>query len=114
MGAQKIVLASSVCVYGVMFAEGDVDFPSFPGEESLDVDPMDTYSISKLCCVKVGKGFARRFRVDVYALKIGAVIAPEEYEESFSSYVGSPSNWKVCGLVVLRCEGFGSDLYLMC
>ncbi len=97
LGMKKIVLASSVCVYGVTFAEGDIDFPSFPIDESLEIDPMDTYSISKVCCERIGKGFARRFGVDIYALRIGAVIAPEEYKESFSSYVGSPSDWKVHG-----------------
>jgi nucleoside-diphosphate-sugar epimerase len=48
LGVQKIIIASSVSTYGVTYAQGDVDYPSFPIEEDLDVDPMDTYAISKV------------------------------------------------------------------
>ncbi len=93
-GIKKIIIASSVCVYGVTFAEGDVDFPSFPIDESLDVSPMDTYSISKLCCENIARGFAQRFGVDIYVLRVGAIVAPEEYGEVFRGYVENPKDWK--------------------
>ncbi|KAL2854014.1 hypothetical protein BJX68DRAFT_264765 [Aspergillus pseudodeflectus] len=96
-GIKKIILASSVCVYGVTYADGDINFPSFPVDEEIDVNPMDIYALSKVCGEKTGRSFARRFGVDVYALRIGAVIAPEEYQTAFSSYVQDPARWKVHG-----------------
>jgi nucleoside-diphosphate-sugar epimerase len=124
MGVKKIVIASSVCVYGVTFAEGDIDFPSFPVDESLDVNPMDTYSISKLCCENIARGFARRYGVDIYVLRIGAVVAPEEYGEVFRGYVENPKDWKghgwsyidardlgqICSLCVSK-DGLGFQIF---
>ncbi|KAG4414909.1 hypothetical protein IFR04_011932 [Cadophora malorum] len=98
LGIRKVIIASSVCVYGATFAEGDVDFPSFPIDEDIDCNPTDTYSISKLCGERVARGFARRFGIDVYALRIGALIAPGEYQtDVFKTYVERPEEWKVHG-----------------
>ena len=98
LGIRKIIVASSVCVYGVTYAEGDIDFPSFPIDEDIDCNPTDTYSISKLCGERVARGFARRFGTDIYALRIGALIAPEEYQtDVFNAYVERPEEWKVHG-----------------
>ncbi|CEN60755.1 hypothetical protein ASPCAL03188 [Aspergillus calidoustus] len=97
LGIKKIVLASSICVYGVTYADGDVDFPSIPVDEEVDVNPMDVYSLSKVCSERIGSSFARRFGVDVYALRIGPVIAPDEYEKAFASYASDPARWKVHG-----------------
>jgi nucleoside-diphosphate-sugar epimerase len=98
LGIRKVIIASSVCVYGVTFAEGDVDFPSFPIDEETDVNPTDTYSISKSCGERVARGFARRFGIDIYVLRIGALIAPEEYKtDAFRAYVERPEEWKVHG-----------------
>ena len=43
------MIASSETTYGVCFAEGDKDFHSFPLEEDYDIDPMDSYGLSKVC-----------------------------------------------------------------
>lgn len=95
---KKIVTASSLTVYGVSFAEGDVEYPSFPVDEEVDANPMDTYAISKVCGERVARGFARRFGCDIYVLRIGAVIAPHEYKgETFESYVETPDKWAVHG-----------------
>ncbi|KAL2203674.1 NAD(P)-binding protein [Sarocladium strictum] len=97
LGIKSIVLASSICVYGVTYAEGDMDFEAFPVEETSDPTPMDTYALSKLCSEKTARGLAVRFGVDIYALRIGAVIAPHEYQSMFQSYVNEPAKWKVHG-----------------
>ncbi|KAK0111154.1 hypothetical protein ONS95_001531 [Cadophora gregata] len=98
LGIPKIIIASSVCVYGVTFGEGDVDFTSFPIDEEIDVNPTDTYSISKLCGERIARGFARRFGTDIYALRIGALITPEEYKtDVFNAYIEKPEEWKVHG-----------------
>tara|TARA_R110002003_G_scaffold214_21_gene16157 strand:+ start:29069 stop:29539 length:471 start_codon:yes stop_codon:yes gene_type:complete len=60
-------------------------------EETLDVNPMDTYAISKLCGERVARGFARRFNADIYALRIGNVIEPHEYARDFPKYVADPA-----------------------
>lgn len=92
LGIQKIIIASSETTYGVCFAQGDVDYHSFPLEEDYDVDPMDTYATSKLCGERCARSFARRFAgVDIYALRIGNVIEPHEYEPNFPEYVNNPS-----------------------
>jgi nucleoside-diphosphate-sugar epimerase len=49
LGVKKIIVASSETTYGVCFAQGDVDYHSFPLEEDYDVDPMDSYALSKIC-----------------------------------------------------------------
>ena len=98
LGIRKIIIASSVTVYGVAFAQGDTNFPSFPIHEDLDVNPTDTYAIAKLCGERIARGFAARFGVDIYILRIGRVIEPEEYDkEIFYSYVHEPALWKVHG-----------------
>src|SRR5262245_36091333 len=48
LGVRKIVIASSETVYGVCFAEGERDFSSFPVDEDSDVDPTDSYGLSKV------------------------------------------------------------------
>lgn len=97
LGVSKIILASSVCVYGPTFAHGHIDFDSFPIDEQCDPNPMDDYSLSKLCAERVARGYARKYGIDIYCLRIGAVIGPAEYEEQFASYRNHPEDWNVHG-----------------
>ncbi|AUX75987.1 MULTISPECIES: NAD-dependent epimerase/dehydratase family protein [Sinorhizobium] len=80
LGIRKIIVASSETTYGVCFAEGHRDFHSFPLEEDYDVDPMDSYGLSKVVNEKTARAFAERSGFDIYALRIGNVIEPHEYE----------------------------------
>ena len=68
LGVRKVIIASSETTYGVCFAEGDKDFHSFPLEEDYDVDPMDSYGLSKVCNEKTARAFAMRYKADIYAL----------------------------------------------
>jgi len=86
---RKIVIASSETTYGVCFAEGDKDFHCFPLEEDYDVDPMDSYGLSKLVNEKTARAFAMRYGADIYALRIGNVIEPHEYGP-FKTYAENP------------------------
>ena len=79
LGVRKVIIASSETTYGVCFAEGDKDFHSFPLEEDYDIDPMDSYGLSKVCNEKTARAFAMRYGADIYALRIGNVIEPHEY-----------------------------------
>jgi UDP-glucose 4-epimerase len=79
LGIRKIVIASSETTYGVCFAEGDRDYHRFPLTEDYDCDPMDSYGLSKLVNEKTARAFAMRSGADIYALRIGNVLAPEDY-----------------------------------
>ena len=89
LGVKKIVIASSETTYGVCFAEGDKDFHSFPLEEDYDIDPMDSYGLSKVCNEKTARAFAMRYGADIYALRIGNVIEPHEYGQ-FRHFAANP------------------------
>ncbi|KAF2139234.1 uncharacterized protein K452DRAFT_254446, partial [Aplosporella prunicola CBS 121167] len=125
LGVKKIVIASSETVYGVCFAQGNADYHAFPLEEdSYDCDPMDTYALSKLCGERVARGFTRRFGVDIYALRIGNVVEPHEYERDFPRYLKDPgcrkrNAWsyidardlgQMCDLAV-RKDGLGFQIF---
>jgi nucleoside-diphosphate-sugar epimerase len=93
LGVRKIVIASSETTYGVCFAEGDKDFHSFPLEEGYDVDPMDSYGLSKVVNEKTARAFAMRYGIDIYALRIGNVIEPHEYDR-FPGFLADPPSRK--------------------
>ena len=58
----RSIIASSETTYGVCFAEGDKDFHQFPLEEDYDIDPMDSYGLSKVVNEKTARAFAMRYR----------------------------------------------------
>jgi nucleoside-diphosphate-sugar epimerase len=94
LGVKKIITASSETTYSVCFSEGDTDYNSFPLEEDYDVNPMDSYALSKVCGERTARTFARRFGADIYVLRIGNVIEPHEYERDFPRHVGQPMTRK--------------------
>ena len=89
LGVRKVIIASSETTYGVCFAEGDKDFHGFPLEEDYDIDPMDSYGLSKVVNEKTARAFAMRYGADIYALRIGNVIEPHEYDR-FPAFVADP------------------------
>ena len=93
LGIRKIVVASSETTYGVCFAEGDKDFHRFPLEEDYDSDPMDSYGLSKVLNEKTARAFAMRSGADIYALRIGNVIEPHEYD-MFPAFLADPMSRK--------------------
>ena len=93
LGIRKIIVASSETTYGVCFAEGDKDYHSFPLEEDYDVDPMDSYGLSKVVNEKTARAFAMRTGADIYALRIGNVIEPHEYG-LFPAFIADPASRK--------------------
>jgi UDP-glucose 4-epimerase len=93
LGIRKIIIASSETTYGVCFAEGDKDFHHFPLDEDYDIDPMDSYGLSKLVNEKTARAFAMRSGADIYALRIGNVIEPHEYDR-FPAFIADPLSRK--------------------
>jgi UDP-glucose 4-epimerase len=93
LGVRKIVIASSETTYGVCFADGDKDYACFPLEEDYPVDPMDSYGLSKVVNERTAHAFALRTGADVYALRIGNVIEPHEYDR-FPGFLADPMSRK--------------------
>lgn len=93
LGVRKVIIASSETTYGVCFAEGDKDYHGFPLEEDYDSDPMDSYGLSKVVNEKTARAFAMRYGADVYALRIGNVIEPQDYAK-FPAYLDNPMSRK--------------------
>ena len=90
LGIRKIIIASSETTYGICFSDGKTNPKVLPLEEDYDVDPMDSYGLSKLVNEKTAKSFQRRSGFDIYALRIGNVIEPHEYAELFPHYLKNP------------------------
>ncbi len=90
LGIKKIIIASSETTYGICFSDGQTDPKSLPLEEDYDVDPMDSYGLSKVVNEKTARSFQRRSGFDIYALRIGNVIEPHEYAELFPHYFKNP------------------------
>lgn len=90
LGIKKIIIASSETTYGICFSDGETDPHSLPLEEDYDVDPMDSYGLSKVVNEKTARSFQRRSGVDIYALRIGNVIEPHEYAELFPKFFKNP------------------------
>ena len=93
LGIRKVIVASSETTYGVCFAEGDKDYHSFPLDESYDSDPQDSYGLSKVVNEKTARAFAMRYGADIYALRIGNVISPEDYA-NFAGFMANPPSRK--------------------
>ena len=124
LGVRKVIVASSETTYGVCFAEGHRDFKQFPLEEDYDVDPMDSYGLSKVVNEQTARAFHLRTGADIYALRIGNVIEPHEYEQDFPKYLADPSlrkriAWSYIdardlGQIVMRCvetDGLGFQVF---
>jgi len=92
LGIEKIILASSETTYGICFSEGKTNPHSLPLEEDYDVDPMDSYGLSKVVNENTARSFQRRSGFDIYALRIGNVVEPHEYAELFPQYLSNPES----------------------
>jgi nucleoside-diphosphate-sugar epimerase len=111
LGIKKIIVASSETTYGVCFAEGDKDFHSFPLEEDYDIDPMDSYGLSKVLNEKTSRAFAMRYGSDIYALRIGNVIEPHEYDR-FPGYLADPMSRKRNAWTYIDARDLGEIVHL--
>ena len=90
LGVPKVIFASSETTYGVCFADGVVDPHVLPLDEDYDVDPMDSYGLSKVVNEATGRAFQRRSGIDIYGLRIGNVIEPHDYDR-FPDFFANPA-----------------------
>ena len=111
LGVKKVIIASSETTYGVCFAEGDKDFQKFPLEEDYDVDPMDSYGLSKVVNETTARAFAMRYKADIYALRIGNVIEPDEYAR-FPDFIKNPMSRKRNAWAYIDARDLGEIVHL--
>jgi nucleoside-diphosphate-sugar epimerase len=90
MGIRKIVIASSETTYGVCFSDGQTDPAYLPLDEAYPVNPMDSYGMSKRVNEVTAEAFQRRSGADIYALRIGNVMEPQDYAERFPGFAADP------------------------
>ena len=79
LGIKKVIIASSETTYGLVFNHRHRDPEYFPLDEDYPVDPRDSYALSKICNEKTAQAFAGRTGADIYAIRIGNVVEPDEY-----------------------------------
>ena len=79
LGIPKVVFASSEAAYGIDFADAHRDPAYFPIDEEHPVIPMDAYGLSKVCNERTAEAFHLRTGMDVYGLRIGDVMSPNDY-----------------------------------
>jgi nucleoside-diphosphate-sugar epimerase len=111
LGIKKIIIASSETTYGVCFAEGHRDFHQFPLDEDYDVNPMDSYGLSKVVNENTARAFAERSGFDIYALRIGNVIEPDEYEK-FPEFFANPQMRKRIAWSYIDARDLGQIVHL--
>ncbi len=111
MGVRKVIVASSETTYGICFADGHRDFHQFPLDEDYDVNPVDSYGLSKVVNEKTARAFAERYKADIYALRIGNVIEPHEYAE-FPRFFADPSIRKRIAWSYIDARDLGQIVHL--
>jgi nucleoside-diphosphate-sugar epimerase len=89
LGIRKTIIASSETTYGLVFANEPRDPAYFPLDEDYPVNPMDSYALSKICNERTAHAFQQRSGADLYAIRIGNVIEPHEYE-NFPKFFADP------------------------
>lgn len=123
MGIRKIIIASSETTYGICFADGRADPHSLPVDEDYDVNPMDSYGLSKVLNEQTARAFQRRSGADIYALRISNVMEPHDYER-FPDFLKDPGqrrrnffgyiDARDLGQIVERClqtDGLGYQVF---
>ena len=112
MGIKKVIVASSETTYGICFSDGETSPNSLPLEEDYDVDPMDSYGLSKVINEQTARTFQRRSGIDIYALRIGNVIEPHEYAELFPGYFKNPEVRRRNAFCYIDARDLGQIVYL--
>ena len=90
LGIKKIIFASSETTYGFCFSKGNPIPKWLPIEEDYETNPTDSYGLSKVLNEQTGKAFQKRTGIDIYGLRIGNIIEPDEYNR-FEEFCKNPS-----------------------
>ena len=111
LGIRKVIFASSETTYGICFADGEVDPKSLPLEEDYDVNPMDSYGLSKVLNEKTARAFQLRSGFDIYGLRIGNVIEPHEYDR-FPDFFRNPGQRRRNAFCYIDARDLGQIVHL--
>jgi nucleoside-diphosphate-sugar epimerase len=88
LGIPKVIIAPSETIYGTTsetiysttFAYEHRDPLYFPLDEEEPVDPVDSCARSKVVNERTARAFSLWSGTDIFALRIGNVLGPHEYE----------------------------------
>lgn len=89
LGIRKVIVASSETTYGVCFSQTGRTPDYLPVDEEHPTVPEDSYAMSKVCNEACARSFQARLGTDIYALRIGNVIEPDEYD-MFPDFFANP------------------------
>lgn len=89
LNIRKVIFASSETVYGLCFSHGVPKPLALPIDEDDQPRPMDAYATSKVVNEETARAFQRRTNFDIYGLRIGNVIEPDEYG-MFNNFCKNP------------------------
>ncbi|MFN4140502.1 NAD-dependent epimerase/dehydratase family protein [Aestuariivirga sp.] len=89
LGIRKIILASSEAAYGFAYSERIRAPRYFPVDEEHPLSPTDAYGLSKLLNEETARAFAGQYQADIYVLRIGDVIVPEDHAK-FRNWFRTP------------------------
>ncbi|PRO67255.1 NAD-dependent epimerase/dehydratase family protein [Alkalicoccus urumqiensis] len=86
LGIKKTVIASSESSYGIVFAKKRLLPDYVPVDEAHPQRPEDAYGLSKVVNEETADMFYRRAGVQTVSLRLGNVIAPDQYK-NFPSFI---------------------------
>lgn len=81
LGIQKVVLASSICAYGMVNARHPFNPQYLPLDEDHPLLPQDSYGLSKVMDEQSAQAIHRRTGMQVVCLRLSTVIDPELYAQ---------------------------------
>ena len=90
LGIRKVIFASSETTYGICFADGERKPEYIPLDEEHPVVSEDSYAMSKVVNEVTGRSFHERSGADIYGLRINNVIAPDQYQSDFPTWLVNP------------------------
>jgi len=96
-GVRRVVLASSICAQGFIFATTPMNVDVFPVDESYDGKPDDIYGLSKLSAELLCQGYVRRHKIEAVALRLATVWFPDlpEATKRLVARAGNPDQGMV-------------------
>ena len=76
VGVRRVVFASSICAYGLLFWSKPWTPAFLPLDETHDCWPDDVYGLSKLVGDQICAAYTRRYDIDTYSLRLAPVLFP--------------------------------------
>ena len=105
LGVRKVIIASSETTYGVCFAEGDQVFHACRWRRITRRSARFLWALES-CNEATAHAFAMRNGADIYAIRIGNVIEPHEYEH-FPGFFEDPAGRKRCAWSYIDARDLG-------